>query len=84
MFINQIWIVSILENKSYQDVKNLWRLFEKKYSSVGVQIFNHPHVTFQGGKTDNPRLLKEDLQKVVAKIKPFEIEVAESGTLTKR
>jgi 2'-5' RNA ligase len=56
-------------------VKNLWKLFETKYSSVGVQIFGHPHVTFQGGGTDDTRQLKRDFQGMASKIKPFEIEV---------
>jgi 2'-5' RNA ligase len=76
MITNQIWIVSVLENKLYKDVRKIWKLFEKTYGSVGVQIFSHPHITFQGGKTDNPRQLKEDFQKTVSKIHPFEIEVS--------
>ena len=67
--------MSILEGKPYREVKNLWKLFETKYSSVGVQLFSHPHVTFQGGKTDNTRLLKIDFQWINSKIEPFEIEV---------
>ena len=76
MFINQIWILSILEDQPYKDVKIFWKLFEKKYRSVGVQIFSHPHITFQGGKTYNLGQLKKDFQKTVSKIKPFEIEVS--------
>jgi len=73
--MDQIWIVSVLEDKPYRDVKNLWKLFETKYNSVAVQIFSHPHVTFQGGKTDNARQLKKDFQEIISKTKPFEIEV---------
>ncbi len=73
--MTQIWIVSILENRPYKDVKNLWKLLEKKYDSTEVQIFKHPHITFQGGKTENPRQLCKDFQKIIPKIKPFEIEV---------
>jgi len=76
MPMEQIWIVSILENKPYKDVKNLWRLFERKYKSVGVQIFSHPHVTFQGGRTDDTRQLKRDFQGIASKMGPFEIEVS--------
>ena len=76
MFMHPMWIVSILENKHYKDVKNIWNSFEKKYDSVGVQIFSHPHITFQGGKTGNPKQLKRDFQKIVSNIQPFEIEVS--------
>lgn len=76
MFMNQIWIVSILEDKPYKDVKNLWKLFEREYNFIGVQIFSHPHITFQGGKSDNLRQLKRSCQEMALKIKPFRIEVS--------
>jgi 2'-5' RNA ligase len=75
MITNQIWIASVLENKPYKDVRKIWKLFEKKYSSVGVQIFSHPHITFQGGKSDNLKELKKGFQEIASKMKPFEIEV---------
>jgi hypothetical protein len=74
MPMDQIWIVSILEDKLYQDVKSLWRLFAREYNSVGVQIFSHPHVTFQGGKTDNARQLKKDFQEIASKIKRLKLK----------
>ena len=61
MLMDSVWIVAILENEPYKDVKSLWKLFETKYDSVGVQIFNHPHVTFQGGKTSDSGQLNKDL-----------------------
>ena len=75
MPMDKIWIVAILEGKPYRDVKNLWKLFETKYNSVAVQIFSHPHVTFQGGKTNNTRQLKKDFQEIASEVKPFEIRV---------
>jgi len=33
--MDTIGIPSILENKRYEDVTNLWELFEKEYGSVG-------------------------------------------------
>ena len=73
--MDQIWIVSILEDQPYRDVKNLWKSFETKYNSVGVQLFSHPHMTFQGGETDNTRQLKRDFQEMASEIRPFEIRV---------
>jgi 2'-5' RNA ligase len=73
--MDQIWIVSVLEDKPYRDAKNLWKLFETKYNSVGVQLLSHPHVTFQGGKTSDSGQLNKDLQEMISKIKPFEIHV---------
>lgn len=73
--MQQIWIVSILENKPYKEVKKIWKFIEKEYSSSGVQLFKHPHMTFQGGKTKNPGQVYKDFKDVVSKIKPFWIEV---------
>jgi len=73
--MDTIGVVSILEDKPYRDVKDLWKLFEKEFDSVGVQAFNHPHITFQAGKTESIRQLKKDFQKIVPDIKPFVIEI---------
>lgn len=61
MPMDRIWIVSVLEDKPYGDVRNLWKLFETKYNSVGVQLLSHPRVTFQGGKTADSGQLNKDL-----------------------
>jgi len=82
--MDTIGILSILENKPYNDVKKIWKIFETKYNSVGVQVFNHPSVTFQGGKVKNIKQLKKDFQKVISKIKPFEIEVNGYGHFNKK
>ena len=73
--MDTIGILSVLENKLYKDVKKIWNLFERKYGSVGVQTFNHPNITFQGGKTVKLKQLRKDFQETVLKIKPFEINV---------
>jgi 2'-5' RNA ligase len=82
--MDTIGVVSILEDKPYKDVKNLWKLFEKEFSSVGVQTFNHPHIAFQAGKTETFRQLKKDFQKIVPNIKPFNIEVNETRHFDKQ
>lgn len=83
MSANTIGILSILENKHYKEVKKLWKLFEKKYNSTGVQTFNHPNVTFQGGKTSNIQQLTNNFQGIISNIKPYEINVAEIGHFKK-
>lgn len=67
------------ENKRYEDVTNLWELFEKGYGFVGVQAFSHPHIAFQGNKTDNLVQFTRDFQEMVSKTKPFGIEVSGVG-----
>jgi len=83
MAINTIGILSILENKQYKEVKKLWKLFEKKYNSTGVQSFNHPNITFQCGKTSNIKQLTNDFQGIISAIKPYEINVSEIGHFNK-
>ncbi|MHA1582111.1 MAG: hypothetical protein ACTSYM_06435 [Candidatus Baldrarchaeia archaeon] len=70
-----IGISSILEGKPYKVVKKLWKTFEEKYNSVGVQIFSHPNITFQVGETKNLKQLKKNFEILINEIKPFEIEV---------
>ena len=77
--MDTIGIPSILENKRYEDVTNLWELFEKEYGSVGVQTFSHPQIAFEGGKTDNLGQLTRDFQEIASKTKPFGIEVSGVG-----
>jgi len=77
--MDTIGIVSILEDSLYKDVKSLWKVLEQKYGSVGVQTFSHPHISFQGGKTDSLGQLTRDFQDVVANIGPFVIEVSGFG-----
>jgi hypothetical protein len=82
--MDTIGIVSILEDQPYKDVKALWRLFEKEFDSVGVQVFPHPHVAFQVAKTEAPAQLKKDLHALVSEIRPFEIEVSGVGHFDKK
>lgn len=73
----------MLGNKRYEDVKNLWELFENEYGSVGVETFSHPQIAFQGGKTDNLGQLTRDFQEMASKKKPFGIEVSGVGHFSK-
>jgi len=82
--MNTIGILSILEGESYKTVKRLWKLFETKYNSTGVQTFAHPNITFQGGKIDNLKELKKDFEILIKKIKPFEIEINGLGHFNKK
>nr|MDO8046091.1 hypothetical protein [Candidatus Baldrarchaeota archaeon] len=57
-----IGVLSILEGKPYKVVKKLWKIFEEKYNSVGVQVFSHPNITFQAGETENLKQLKKNFE----------------------
>jgi 2'-5' RNA ligase len=75
MSADTIGIVSNLEEEPYQLVKRYWNLFERKFNSVAIQDYSHPHVSYQAARTNNIRALKKDFEKIIAQIKPFEIEV---------
>jgi len=79
-----IGVLSVLEDEPYRDVKRIWRLIERKYCFVGVQNFNHPNMTFQGGETNNLRQLRRDFQGIVSKIEPFEVEASGLGHFNKK
>jgi 2'-5' RNA ligase len=82
--MDTIGVLSILEDSSYKEVKRLWKLFETKYHSVGVQKFNYPNITFQGGTTSNLNQLRKDFKKLVLQIDPFEIGVNGIGHFGKK
>lgn len=70
-----IGIVSNLEDQPYREVKKLWALFERKYSSRAIQAYSHPHFTYQIARTSDIKGLKFEFRKLAGQIGPFEIEV---------
>ncbi|OGD59433.1 hypothetical protein A3K78_07465 [Candidatus Bathyarchaeota archaeon RBG_13_52_12] len=79
-----IGILSVIEDQPYKEVMRLWKLFEKQYNSIGVQIFNHPNLTFQGGEVKDIKVLTRDFRDLAAEIEPFKIEVDGFGRFDKR
>ncbi len=75
MSMDRIWLVSVLEDKPYKEVREIWRMLKRKYNCSRVWSFPHSHIAFQGAKTDDIRQLKRDFRGMVSKIKPFQIEV---------
>ncbi len=82
--MDTIGILSIIEDQHYKEVKRLWKLFEKQYNSIGVQTFNHPNITFQGGEVTDIKLLTSEFRDLATEIKPFKIEVDGFGSFDKR
>ena len=79
-----IGIVSVLEGKPCNKVKNLWKLFEEKYDSKGVQMIQDPHLTFQAGWLEDSKVLIEVFSEFVKKIEPFNVEVNGFGHFDSR
>ena len=74
-----IGIVGILQGESGDLVKKIWKDFEKKYGTVKVQSFPHPHITFQGGVTGNLNELKSAFKKFVHEVSPFQLKAEGIG-----
>ncbi len=78
---NLVAVLSVLEGRLYDEVKEFWKLFEERYGAKSVQIFEHPSVTLQGGYLSNENLevLRANFSRFAEKIKPFNVEVREIG-----
>ncbi len=74
-----IGIVGILQGQSAALVKKIWKDFEKKYGTVKVQSFPHPHITFQGGLTSNLNELKSAFEKFGNEVSPFQLKAEGIG-----
>ena len=68
-----IGVLSILEGALRDEVRRLWKLFETMYASKGVQSFDYPNVSFQGGYCYNLSLVKEAVSEMSRHLSPFEV-----------
>lgn len=71
----KVGVVSILEGETYAETKRMWRLFERKYGSKAIQNFPHPHVSFQGGLSENLKILVLKIDDLSSKINPFPVTI---------
>ena len=63
----------MLEGAVLDEARRLWKLFETGYASKGVQSFDHPNVTFQGGYCRDVALLEAALSELSRQLRPFEV-----------
>ena len=75
-----VGVLSILEGSLKDEVLNLWERFEIQYDSKGVQTFDYPNISFQGGFCDDLDVLKSSLEKAVRMLKPYNIEIDGIGS----
>ncbi len=68
-----VGVLSILEGKMLNEAKRLWKLFETEYASKGVQSFDFPNMTFQGGQCRDLPGLKDALVALARQLQPFEV-----------
>ncbi len=70
-----IGVLSILEGALLDEARRLWALFEREYQSKGVQSFDYPNVTFQGGRCHNVAQVQDALSRLSRQLRPFEVMV---------
>jgi len=83
MRANKLGVVSILEGEAYEETKKMWRLFEKEYDSKAVQNFPHPHLSFQGGLSEDLKTIDSKLKNLSSEIIPFPITLGGIDTFEK-
>ncbi|MCP4633679.1 MAG: 2'-5' RNA ligase family protein [candidate division Zixibacteria bacterium] len=81
---SRIWVVSMLEGGQYDKVKKIWRMFERKFGFVGVNFYYHPHVTYQGGTTNDLRGFRADFEKLLLRLEPFRLQVSGLANFNKK
>ena len=79
----KLGVVSILEGEAYQEIKKMWRLFEKEYDSKAIQNFPHPHLSFQAGISEDLKTIDAKLNILSSEINPFPITLGGIGTFEK-
>lgn len=70
-----VGVLSILEGALLDEAVRLWKLFETDYHSTGVQSFDSPNVSFQGGNCQQVAAVQAALSPLTRRLSPFEIIV---------
>jgi len=70
-----VGVASILEGPVLDEARRLWKLFETQYASTGVQSFDYPNLTFQGGLCTDVTALIGALRDACRRLAPFELIV---------
>jgi 2'-5' RNA ligase len=73
--VETVGVLSILEGAVLEEARRLWRLFAAKYGSRGVQSFDQPNLTFQGGLSSDIAALTAALSSSSRDLHAFEIMV---------
>lgn len=79
----KLGVVSILEGEAYEETKKMWRLFERKYNSRAIQNFPQPHLSFQGGLSEDLKTIDSKLKILSSEISSFPITIGGINTFEK-
>ena len=69
-------IVSILDDKHYQLVENLWAELERKFAVRGVYITPYPHFSYQIAQGYNVEQLEPILQRFASNQAAFQVKTS--------
>jgi 2'-5' RNA ligase len=70
-----VGVLSIFEGDLAQEGWRLWKLFENRYASKGVQSFDYPNVTFQGGTCHAIAPVESALVDLSRSLHPFTVTI---------
>jgi 2'-5' RNA ligase len=71
--LKTVGILSILEGDAFEKTKDLWKLFETEYDSIGAQSFEYPNLTFQIGECQDTGQIENLLKKLCEETGNFEV-----------
>ena len=72
-------VVSLLDNKHYQLVENLWAELEREFAVRGVYITPYPHFSYQIAQAYNVELLEPILQTFASGQATFQVKTSGLG-----
>jgi len=72
-------IVSLLDNKHYQLVENLWAELEREFAVRGVYITPYPHFSYQIAQHYNVEQLEPTLQRFASSQAAFQVKTSGLG-----
>jgi 2'-5' RNA ligase len=79
---SRIRVVSLLDQKHYQQVENLWAELQRKFSVKGVYVSPRPHITYHIATCYKVKSLEAVLQRFAAGKTSFKVRTGGLGIFT--
>ena len=76
-------VVSLLDNKHYQLVKDLWTDLAREFAASGVYVPSYPHISYQVTNRYPVKSLEPVLRRFAASKTSFQVRAAGLGIFTK-
>jgi len=75
-------VVSLLDNKHYQLVEDLWAELARKFAVSEFNSASYPHITYQVAGRYNVKSIETVLQRIAASKTSFQVKVGGLGIFT--